>query len=129
MKDLRNKVADYIDTLSLYSITYLDVFPTTPIEAVMLRAMPSTAKETAYMDGSAEGSVSFNIYARSKTQNTAVSALDKIVKALDCPQIELEEGLYIVAQPTTFPALVQKTDAGEYTYSCAIKINYTWEAQ
>ena len=126
MTGLTEKLADFIDSHELYAKTYLDQFPAKPTEALMLRLDPSTAKNTAYFDGSSEGVGNYTLFARSKSSETAQGELEKIFPALDFPYLELDEGLFISAEPVTHPAFVQRAESGEWYYSFTVRIKYTW---
>lgn len=68
-------------SIAMYGVMTIDNFGT-PVEALMIRGEPSTLDETFYMNGKVQGTQNFSIYARSKSNATAINALDAIKNKL-----------------------------------------------
>jgi len=118
--DLRTEI---LKRVTLYGVMTLDNFGTT-VESLMIRGDPSTVRETAYIDGSCVGSQQAGIYAQSKSNQTAIKALDDIGNAIEFADVPLNELTTVTVHLLTAPTLVSKTDTGVYVYTMTLKIDY-----
>lgn len=108
---------------ALYATMTMDSFGVAP-EALMVRADPSSATQTEYIDGSTTGVQALSFYARSKAPGTAIAALDSIRDLLDKPEIALTSVLCVKVTPRALPALVGKEETGESIYTMTVDIEF-----
>lgn len=103
---------------------FQDVFPYTAIDEIMCREEPSTAVETRYLDGTRIGGFNFTYYSKADEIPTARDRLYTIIDTLDLEESEIDSGISITITAITSPNFIQKTEAGEYIFSAAFKLDY-----
>lgn len=125
MTILQEVIAYLLTKLTPYATIQLDVFPGDSHEEIIIRAEPSQAVETRYMDGSRSGPYQFAFYAKSLSTETPPQQLDAIVDALDLPGMEqISQATLAKIEVVTSPALVSKTENGEYIYTAGFRLDY-----
>jgi len=126
MKLILADLSAYITAhLTVYSLPiYMNVFPTSTGEAVMMRADPGNPVETRYLDGSRTGAFPFSIFARSADSQKAYDQLCDMQSALDIADVDLTDETRVSIVPTSQPTLVQRTEAGESTYTAGFRLEY-----
>lgn len=124
--DIIAELSAYLATkLTPYSTIYQDVFPKNSTEEILCRRDPSTAVERRYLDGSRMGNLVVSYYAKSTDMQKAVQQLDEIITALDLPSLTtVTSVLSIKIEPVNTPVFVSKTEALEYIYSAAFRLEY-----
>ena len=108
----------------LYSAVFIDMFPTIDGDSLMIRADPGRPVETRYMNESRAGQFDFSFYARSEDGKKAYEQLCDIQSALDLKMFPLTTLTLVSIEPTSGPSLVQKTEAGQYTYTAGFRLDY-----
>lgn len=126
MKNIIADLAAYITAHAtmLGSLVYIDSFITESGDAMMIRANPGNPVEVRYIDGSRDGQFPFSVYARSDDSENAYNVLCDLFKTLDLTDVELTDETLVSVSPTSNPSLVQKTEAGDYTYTAGFRLNY-----
>lgn len=126
MKNIINDLAVYIAnaTALIAEPLYIDMIPTDTGDAVMIRANPGQPVETRYIDGSRDGQFPFSLYCRSNDSEKAYNQLCDLMDVLDLQDVYLTDETLVTIVPTSNPSLVQKTEAGDYTYTAGFRLNY-----
>ena len=126
MKHIINDLASYIvnATALIAEPLYIDMIPRETGDAVMIRANPGQPVETRYLDGSRDGAFPFGLYARSNDGEKAYNQLCDLLEILDLQEVCLTDKTVVTIVPTSDPSLVQKTEAGDYTYTAGFRLNY-----
>lgn len=126
MKNIIADIAAYITENLTYigDQVYIDLFPTPTGDATMVRANPGTPTEKRYFDGSRKGQFPFSIYARSDDGGKAYDLLCTYIAGLDLKDVRLTDETLVTIEPTSNPALVQKTEGGDYTYLAGFRLDY-----
>jgi hypothetical protein len=124
MINIINSLADYIDTLDLYSPLTIDSFKG-DLEEIIIRHEPSSAKVVPYMDGSREGEFNFSIHAKSQDGAKSVDLLSRLITDLDIKDdLQLTDLIKIKIEPVTAVRFITKTDNLEYIYASDYKLTY-----
>jgi hypothetical protein len=127
MTNIINSVADYIDTLNLYSPLGIDSFKG-ELEEVIIRHEPSNAKVVPYMDGSREGEFKFSLFAKSQDSQKAVDLLSRLITELDIKDdLQLTGLIKIKIEPVSAVRYITKTDNLEFIYSTDFQLTYNEE--
>jgi hypothetical protein len=126
MKNIIADLAAYITAHAsiLGTLVYIDMIPTDTGDAMMIRANPGNPVEVRYLDGSRDGQFPFSVYARSDDSGKAYNVLCDLFKTLDLTDVQLTDETLVSVIPTSNPSLVQKTEAGDYTYTAGFRLNY-----
>lgn len=105
-------------------VIYNDLFPSDEGDCLISRYEPGTAKETEFIDGSAEGSVSIGYYMRSTDGEKARSYCDIIIEAVDGLSYKDEKGTETRFEAITTPSFVSEDDKHQVVYTCTINAKY-----
>lgn len=125
MTILQEVVSFILTKTTPYATIQLDVFPGDTHEEMCIRAIPSEAVETRYMDGSRAGVQQFNILAKSLNTETPRQQLDTIIDVLDLPGMEqISEATLAKIEVVSSTSLASKTENGEYIYSAGFRLDY-----
>jgi len=126
MKNIIADLAAYITEHStiLGQLVYIDMIPTDTGDAMMIRANPGNPVEVRYLDESRDGQFPFSVYTRSDDSGKAYNALCDLFPVLDLQDVQLTDETLVSVEPTSNPSLVQKTEAGDYTYTAGFRLNY-----
>lgn len=112
------------NVLEGYDVIYNDVFPDDENESIISRYDPSTANETEYIDGSADGSQSLAYLVRSQRAEKARGTLAEILECVDGLSCETEGGTEIRFEGVTLPTFVSVDDKNNTVYSLEITAKY-----
>lgn len=123
--DILNNIIDYLlSKETLYASVVIGAF-TGEAEEICFRTDPSDPVVSRYMDGSESGEQYFSVLCKSASQLTAMNAAEQIKNALDFKnEIELTAAATVTITPSSAPLFVSKSDANEYVYSAAFKLEY-----
>jgi hypothetical protein len=126
MKNIIADIAAYITAHAsiLGSLVYIDMIPTDTGDAMMIRANPGNPVETRSYSKSRHGQFPFSVYARSDDSGKAYDALCALINVLDLEEVNLTDETLVTIEPTSNPALVQKTEGGDYTYLAGFRLDY-----
>lgn len=125
MTILQEVVTYLLTKLTPYATIQLDAFPGDSHEEIIIRADPSKAVETRYLDGSRAGEYQFAFYTKSMDTETGRQQLDAIVDALDLPGMEqISQATLAKIEVVSSPALVSKAENGEYVYTAGFRLDY-----
>ena len=114
----------YLSGLDLYANLLIDTFSGVS-EELVVRHDPSSAKVSAYMDGSREGEFNFSMHAKSQSAINATNQLNKLISALDLTgELELTDLIRVKIEPVTAVRFVTKTEKLEFIYSADFRIEY-----
>ena len=129
MQNIISDIVGYIESKVTLIATpvYYDMFATASGDAVMVRAIPGDPGEVRYFDGSRSGGFPFSVYARSANSETAYNQLCQIIAALDMRNMPLTDELRVSVVANASPALVQKVEGGDYTYTAGFRLDYFTE--
>ena len=117
-------INNYLKTkTNFFSPISHDLFLTDGDE-LMCRNDPASFKEITYMDGSSIGVARITYYAKSLDAKKAEDELNKIVKLLNLPEIEISGGLFIKCEPQTQVAFASKYKNGEFVYMVTISLEF-----
>ena len=106
--DLLVNIAGFIESKTTpYAPIYVNVFPGESDEEIIIRAEPSEAVVSRFLDGSEEGEQAFSLIARSASQKTAWDQLEVFRSVLDLAELtEIAGAVSIKCEPTASPVLV-----------------------
>ena len=126
MKNIIVDLAAYITAHStiLGQIVYIDMIPTDSGDAMMIRASPGNPVEQRSYSKSRCGQFPFSVYARSDDSAKAYDTLCALINILDLEEVNLTDETLVTIEPTSNPSLVQKIEAGDYTYIAGFRLTY-----
>lgn len=126
MKNIIADLAAYITAHAtiLGTLVYIDMIPTDTGDAMMIRANPGNPVETRSYSKSRHGQFPFSVYARSDDSEKAYNSLCALINILDLEDVNLTDETLVTIEPTSNPSLVQKIEAGDYTYIAGFRLTY-----
>lgn len=106
-----------------YSSIINNVFPGASSEEIIIRPDPSPKRETEYLDGSGQSSLSFAFYTKSKDQKKAREQLETFISVLNmCPGFALTGAQFVKLEAVTMPVLVSYNEAKEYVFTASFNL-------
>ncbi|MBO6300843.1 MAG: hypothetical protein J6N15_00200 [Ruminiclostridium sp.] len=101
-----------------------DMFIDDTSEGIVSRHDPSTARETDYIDGSAEGVLNIAYWARYKDAAACRRTLDMLIDCVDGVELEDGGGSTMRVTAVTLPQYVETDDKNMTTYTASIRVEY-----